>query len=330
MEYTFEPMQLFAFGIILVVIGISVLYQDRRGLKKNSTASKQRGGSILDQYSTNFTQLARDGKIDPVIGRVKEVDQLIQILSRKTKNNALLLGEPGVGKTAVVERLARLIVEGKVPVSIANKELVALDLSSLVSGTKYRGELEQRLDALRKEFQATEQDSILFIDEIHQLAQASGAEGGLNPADILKPELARGRMQVIGATTYDEYEQYILPEESLERRFQPVHIHEPSREEALEILRGVKSVYEKFHKVQYSDDILEEIVDQSDKIHQRFLPDKALDILDESGVRARLDAMKDNDPSNDNTAVSVGTAHIDTVIDEWAEVDAETRKRAND
>ncbi len=317
LEQLTNPEFLIVMGIIVGAAVISYLLKQK---KESSDGSVMRGHSILEQYSTNFTDLARNGELNPVIGRHREVEHLVHILSRKTKNNALLLGEPGVGKTSVVERLALLIADGNIPDSIKGKEVIALDLSSLVSGTKYRGELEKRLNALRNEFRAQEKSVILFIDEIQQLSQAKGSEGGLNPGDILKPELARGHLQIIGATTYKDYEKYILPEESLERRFQPIHIHEPSREEALEILHGVKGVFEKFHQVQYTDDALGAIVDLSNKyIHKRYLPDKAIDVLDEAGVRARLDMLRQKKQEIGKVDLQV----IKEVIAEWADMPIE-------
>lgn len=317
MEQYAQPEFIFTAAIIIVIAAFVYF----RSKKNESDRDSNKSGSLLGQYSTNYTDMARRKQLDPVIGREHEVNQLIQILSRKTKNNALLLGEPGVGKTAIVESLALKIIHDEVPESIAGRDLIALDLSSLVSGTKYRGELEKRLDGLRKEFKYRSKDIIVFIDEIHQLAQASGSEGGLNPGDILKPELARGTLQLIGATTYDEYEKYIVPEESLERRFQPVHIHEPSREETLRILVGVKPVYEAFHHVTFEDAILESIIDLAKKhIHKRYLPDKALDILDEAGVRARLNHMKKRQTDKTiDVNVTVSIDDVKTVIADWAE-----------
>lgn len=321
MSYLSDPEFLFSAAVIIVVVVI-VYVVKRRQEDKDDPSSATRGKTILDQYSENFTQMAREGKLSPVVGRQHEIDQLVRILSRRTKNNALLLGEPGVGKTSVVERLAELIVSQQVPDTIKNKELIALDLASLVSGTKYRGELEKRLDALRNEFHSQERSVILFIDEIQQLAQVKGSEGGLGPGDILKPELARGRLQVIGATTYQDYEKYIVPEESLERRFQPIHIHEPKRAEALSILQGVKEVYENYHHVKYDDEVLEAIVDLSEKfIHKRYLPDKAIDVLDESGVRARLLHMKKKHKHNMKTEepAVVDIDGVKEIVAEWSE-----------
>jgi len=319
----FEPESLITLSIMIVVGVVAFLLHKRQSGQDggDDSAVKHGGKRLLDQYSTNFTQMARDGKLPPVVGRQREVDHLVQVLSRKTKNNAMLLGKPGVGKTAVVERLARLIADNNVPESIAGKDVIALDLSSLVSGTKYRGELERRLDTLRKEFRAATSSVILFIDEIQQLAQAKGSEGGLNPGDILKPELSRGTLQVIGATTYDDYEKYIVPEESLERRFQPIHVHEPTREEAMQIVNGVQEVFGQFHKVTYTDEALEAIVDLSNHyIHKRYLPDKAIDVLDEAGVRARLAHIHGRSKGKMDILPVVSVETIKEVVSEWSEV----------
>ncbi len=306
----FTPQALLTLAAALVVPA-GILFWQMKRMNGNSGG----GGSILQRYSTNFTDLARQKKLDPVIGRDREVDQLVRVLSRKTKNNALMLGEPGVGKTAVVERLAQLLISDQAPEALRGKDIIALDLASMVAGTKYRGELESRLEGMRRELEAQANKVILFIDEIHQLGQASGSEGGLNPADILKPELARGYLQVIGATTYEEYKRYILPDESLERRFQPIHIHEASTAETLNILNGVKAVFENFHHVQYAPETLQAIVDLSQKhITQRFLPDKAIDVLDEAGVRGRIAALKQN-----NAQYVVTPDLVKAVIAEWVD-----------
>jgi len=312
MEKFISPQYLIGYAIIIVIITVSYLLK-----KKNNGENFNMQNSVLNQFSTNFTELIRKHGADPVIGRDSEVLKLVQTLSRKTKNNALLLGSPGVGKTSVVERLAALIVSGQVPESLRDKEVIALDLSSLIAGTKYRGELEQRLNALQKELLARKKNIILFIDEIQQLSQAKGVEGGLSPSDVLKPELARGNLQVIGATTYTDYEKYILPDKSLDRRFHPIHVHEPSREECLQILRGVREVYEKFHHVKYPDEILENIIDLSKKyIQKRFLPDKAVDVLDEVGVHVRLENMKKE--VKEETPV-IKESDVKEVIAEWVD-----------
>lgn len=317
MNFLTSPEFLFSTGVV-ILLGVGLYWQRHKskGGTASEVASSRQGLQLLDQYAIDYTAKARNGELQPVIGRQREIEHLIQVLSRKTKNNALLLGKPGVGKTAVVERLAQLVVAGQVPETIRNKAVVELDLASLVSGTKYRGELEKRLDAIRKALRAQEHHIILFIDEIQQLAQASGAEGGLNPGDILKPELARGHLQLIGATTYDDFEKYILPEESLERRFQPIHVHEPSREETIDMLNGVRAVFEKYHAVKYADDSIAAIVDFSKKyIHERYLPDKAIDVLDEAGVRVHIRALKDKITQ----PVQVTVDDVRQVVAEWVE-----------
>ena len=242
----------------------------------------------VDQLGINLTEAARAGKLDPVIGREKEIERVIQILSRRTKNNPALIGEPGVGKTAVVEGLAHRIVNNDVPETLANKRVLTLDIGSLVAGTKYRGEFEERLKKIIEELRATN-DAILFIDELHTLVGAGAAEGAIDAANILKPPLARGELQCIGATTLDEYRKYIERDAALERRFQPVMVEEPTLEQTVEILFGIRERYEQHHKVTISDDALRAAADLSIRyIADRHLPDKAIDLIDEAASRVRL------------------------------------------
>ena len=253
----------------------------RAGKKGNATPT-------LDNYSRNLTQLARDGRLDPVIGREKEIQRLIQILSRRTKNNPCLIGEPGVGKTAVVEGLAQMIASGDVPETIAGKRVMVLDLSGMVAGSKYRGEFEERIKNVVSEV-TNSGDVLLFIDEIHTIIGAGGAEGALDASNILKPSLARGEIQLIGATTINEYRKYIEKDSALERRFQPVMVDEPTEEESIAILKGLRSRYEEHHKVEITDQALEAAVKLSSRyINDRFLPDKAIDLIDEAASRVRL------------------------------------------
>ena len=253
----------------------------RAGKKENATPT-------LDNYSRNLTQLARDGRLDPVIGREKEIQRLIQILSRRTKNNPCLIGEPGVGKTAVVEGLAQMIASGDVPETIAGKRVMVLDLSGMVAGSKYRGEFEERIKNVVSEV-TNSGDVLLFIDEIHTIIGAGGAEGALDASNILKPSLARGEIQLIGATTINEYRKYIEKDSALERRFQPVMVDEPTEEESIAILKGLRSRYEEHHKVEITDQALEAAVKLSSRyINDRFLPDKAIDLIDEAASRVRL------------------------------------------
>ena len=252
--------------------------------------SGKRGSSTpaLDSYSRNLTQMALDGKLDPVIGREHEIQRVIQILSRRTKNNPCLIGEPGVGKTAVVEGLAQRIAAGDVPDTIADKRVMTLDLSGMGAGSKYRGEFEERIKKVIAEV-VEAKDVLLFIDEIHTIIGAGGAEGALDASNILKPSLARGELQLIGATTINEYRKYIEKDSALERRFQPVTVDEPSEEESIAILKGLRSRYEEHHRVEITDDALEAAVKLSSRyINDRFLPDKAIDLIDEAASKVRL------------------------------------------
>jgi ATP-dependent Clp protease ATP-binding subunit ClpC len=244
--------------------------------------------SMLSQFGRDLTKLAKDGKIDPVIGRQKEIERVIQILSRRTKNNPCLIGEPGVGKTAIAEGLALKIVSGEVPELLKDKKIYSLDLTGMVAGTKYRGDFEERIKKVIDEVKNAK-DVILFIDEVHTLIGAGSAEGAADAANILKPSLARGELQIIGATTIEEYRKHIEKDAALERRFQPVMVDEPSQEEAIEILKGIKDKYEAHHKVKITDEAIESAVKLSTRyIGDRYLPDKAIDLIDEAASRVRL------------------------------------------
>jgi ATP-dependent Clp protease ATP-binding subunit ClpC len=246
---------------------------------------------VLDQFGRNLTALAREGKVDPVIGRAKEIERVMQVLSRRTKNNPVLIGEPGVGKTAVVEGLAQMIVKGEVPETLKDKQLYTLDLGSLVAGSRYRGDFEERLKKVLKEIR-TRGDIILFIDEIHTLVGAGAAEGAIDAASILKPMLARGELQTIGATTLDEYRKYVEKDPALERRFQPIQVGEPTLEQTIEILKGLRDRYEAHHRVSITDSALVAAATLADRyINDRFLPDKAIDLIDEAGARMRIRRM---------------------------------------
>ena len=248
------------------------------------------GSAILDQFGRNLTQAAREGKLDPVIGRSKEMERVMQILSRRTKNNPVLIGEPGVGKTAVVEGLSQAIVHGDVPETLRDKQLYSLDMGSLVAGSRYRGDFEERLKKVLKEVR-TRGDIILFIDEIHTLVSAGAAEGAVDAASILKPMLARGELQTIGATTREE-DRKIETDAALERRFQPVQVEQPTIEQAIQILKGLRDRYESFHRVIITDEAIEAAVKFSDRyINDRYLPDKAIDLVDEAGARLRIRRM---------------------------------------
>ena len=256
-----------------------------------SGGPERSNSAILEQFGRNLTQAARENKLDPVIGRRVEMERVMQVLSRRTKNNPVLIGEPGVGKTAVVEGLAQAIVHGDVPETIKDKQIYSLDMGSLVAGSRYRGDFEERLKKVLKEIR-TRGDIILFIDEIHTLVGAGAAEGSIDAAQMLKPMLARGELQTIGATTNDEYRKYIEKDAALERRFQPVKVEEPSVDETVEILKGLRDRYEAHHRVIITDDAIQAAAELADRyISDRFLPDKAIDLVDEAGARLRIRRM---------------------------------------
>jgi len=249
------------------------------------------GSMVLDQFGRNLTQLARDAKLDPVIGREREIERVMQVLSRRTKNNPVLIGEPGVGKTAVVEGLSQAIVKGEVPETLKGKQIYTLDLGALVAGSRYRGDFEERLKKVLKEIK-TRGDIVLFIDELHTLVGAGAAEGAIDAASILKPMLARGELQTIGATTRDEYRKHLEKDAALERRFQPIEVQEPSVTHTIEILKGLRDRYEAHHRVTYTDEAIVAAANLADRyISDRFLPDKAIDLIDEAGSRMRIRRM---------------------------------------
>ena len=258
---------------------------------RNKGSGDRSNSLVLDQFGRNLTQAAKDGKLDPVVGRESEVERIMQVLSRRTKNNPVLIGEPGVGKTAVVEGLALDIVNGRVPETLKDKQIYSLDLGSLIAGSRYRGDFEERLKKVLKEINQRG-DIILFIDEIHTLVGAGAAEGAIDAASLLKPKLARGELQTIGATTLEEYRKHIEKDAALERRFQPIQVDEPSFDDTVEILRGLRDKYEAHHRVSYTDEALKAAARLSDRyINDRFLPDKAVDLLDEAGARMRIKRM---------------------------------------
>ena len=280
-------------------VNIQKLFQDlllAAGIDPKEYMENQKDGEnvggIIDQYSTDLTQEAREGKLDPVIGREKEIARIMEILSRRTKNNPCLVGEPGVGKTAIVEGLARQIAEGIVPESMKDKRIMVLDLPGMIAGSKYRGEFEERMKKLIREVK-TAGNIILFLDELHTIIGAGGAEGAIDASNILKPSLARGEMQLIGATTLTEYRKYIEKDAALERRFQPVTVEEPTEDECIRILEGLKEKYEVHHDVEIEEDALKAAVHMSCRyINDRFLPDKAIDVLDESCSKVKLRGFK--------------------------------------
>jgi ATP-dependent Clp protease ATP-binding subunit ClpC len=261
-----------------------------KGEGQPGEASPQ-GSMVLDQFGRNLTQQAREGKLDPVIGREKEIERVMQVLSRRTKNNPVLIGEPGVGKTAIVEGLATKIVKGDVPETLKGKQIYTLDLGALVAGSRYRGDFEERLKKVLKEIR-TRGDIVLFIDELHTLVGAGAAEGAIDAASILKPMLARGELQTIGATTRDEYRKHLEKDAALERRFQPIYVEQPTVAHTIDILKGLRDRYEAHHRVSFTDDALVAAANLSDRyISDRFLPDKAIDLIDEAGSRMRIRRM---------------------------------------
>jgi len=285
-----------AFGV-LESLGVSlerVRTETTRILSQNAPQSAPAGGRTstrtptVDQLGIDLTAAARSGKLDPVIGRSREIERLIQILSRRTKNNPILIGEPGVGKTAIVEGLAHRIVAGEVPETLQGKRLLTLDIGSLVAGTKYRGEFEERLKKVIDEIKSSG-NCVLFIDEMHMLVGAGAAEGAVDAANILKPSLARGELQCVGATTNDDYRKHIERDSALERRLQPIQVEEPSVEETIEILKGIRERYEEHHKLTISDDALKAAAELAARyVSDRFLPDKAIDLVDEASSHVRI------------------------------------------
>ena len=266
-----------------------VIIELRKGERVTSASAEDTYNS-LNKYAKNLTQLAHSGKLDPVIGRDEEIRRVLQILSRRTKNNPMLVGEPGVGKTAIAEGLAHRIVNGDVPENLKDKTIYSLDMGALIAGAKYKGEFEERLKSVVKEVTSSDGNIILFIDEIHTLVGAGGGEGAMDAANILKPALARGELRAIGATTLDEYQKYFEKDKALERRFQKVMVEEPDTESAISILRGIKEKYEAHHKVRIKDEAIIAAVELSERyIPNRYLPDKAIDLMDEAAAKLRME-----------------------------------------
>ncbi len=295
--------------LILVVLGVVIFWLYRMNLKARSNFG------VLKLYAKDLTALAQQKKLDPVIGREHEIERVIQILSRRTKNNPVLIGKSGVGKTAIVEGLAQKVADGSVTSALENKKVLQLDLSGLVAGTKYRGEFEKRLKSLVDEIIAAKRSIILFIDEIHSLAEAGEATGAINAADILKPALSRGDLQMIGATTPEEYKTYVEHDQTLERRFQPVSIEEVSKEQTLAILKGIRPQYEEHHQLKITDAALERAITLADEhVHDRFFPDKAIDLMDEAAALVKLRSIKDG-----NAHLQVEPQDIETILNEWKE-----------
>ncbi len=270
--------------------GLQSAIDELRQGDRVTSQSQEETYNALNKYAKNLNQMARDGKLDPVIGRDEEIRRILQILSRRTKNNPILVGEPGTGKTAIAEGLAHRIVDGDIPENLKNKQIFALDMGALIAGAKYKGEFEERLKAVIKEVTTSEGDIVLFIDEIHTLVGAGGGQGAMDAANILKPALARGELRAIGATTLDEYQKYFEKDKALERRFQKVMVNEPDTESAISILRGIKEKYETHHKVRIKDEAIIGAVELSERyITNRFLPDKAIDLMDEAASKLRME-----------------------------------------
>lgn len=302
---------------LLPLLALFVLLPMLWYLYKKNNATGGGGGSfssnsILAKYSSDLTKLALDKKLDPVIGRDHEISRVVEILSRRTKNNPVLIGSAGVGKTAIAEGLALRISEKLVPVELYNKRVLALDLTGILAGTKYRGEFEQRLKKITDEIVASKRIIILFIDEIHILAEAGEAEGAINAADILKPLLARGELQVIGATTKDEYMKFIKQDKTLDRRLQPVFVAEPTLVQTEKILLGIKPIYEKYHNVKIDPKAIKAAISYTKNIKAKAYPDKAIDAIDEACSRVRLNNLMAN-----NKRSLVTEADVKNVIKEW-------------
>jgi len=299
---------------IIIILGFAVILFI---YLKREKAGQSLRGSILSLYSRDLTALALQNKLDPVVGRENEIAKVIQILSRRTKNNPVLLGEAGVGKTAIVEGLAEAIIKKQVPINIQNKRVLALDLSGILAGTKYRGEFEERLKKVVNEIIAREREIILFIDEIHSLSEAGEATGAIGAVDILKPALSRGELQMVGATTISEYKKFIEPDVTLERRFQPVIVGEPAREQTIEILKGIKNKYEEYHHVKIPEEFIDEIVDYSKDFKGRVYPDKAIDLMDEAAAKVSLKMVK---KGQSDVQPEVALEVIKEVHDEWVKM----------
>lgn len=302
-------------ALIVVVIAVAIIFfmYKKRGEKSGSSYS----GSALAQFSRDLTQKAIDGKLDPVIGREEEIERVIQVLSRRTKNNPVLVGKSGVGKTAIAEGLAQAMADKKVPEVLENKRVLALDLTGIVAGTKYRGEFEKRLKEIADEITASERSIILFIDEIHTLAEAGGAEGSIDADDILKPALARGDLQVIGATTVEEYKEFIKKDVTLDRRLHPILVDEPTKEETINILQGIKRKYEQFHKVNISDEAILSAVELSaEHIKAKSFPDKAIDLMDEAASKVSIEQVGKGEQK---TWPNVGVEEVQEVMQELLE-----------
>lgn len=289
-------------------------------------------------FTADISALAERGELEPFAGREAEIDRVIHIIMRRSKNNPLLIGNPGVGKTAIVHGLAVRMHHNDVPASLIGKRVLALDLGAIMAGSQYRGELEKRLQSLLADLERDPRHTILFIDEVHMLEQASGTEGALNVSDILKPALSRGDLQIIGATTWDEYEKYIRPDAALDRRFQPVLVDEPSQKNAIQMLKAIRHVYEDFHGVSIPDNAIEAAVKLSDKkIRGRYLPDKAIDLIDEASAKVAIESSQHHHAKHLGVVhaaakatkkfANVSVKDIQDVVDQWVIHSKESKKR---
>ena len=286
-------------NIMLLVIVAVFLLKINKGQDSSGGLSKTFGKTkgfqpIIEKFTINLTQLATDGKLDPVIGRDKEIKKVIQVLSRRKKNNIILFGKAGIGKTAIVEGLAIAIADGKVPRSLLGKTVIKLDISSVLAGTKYRGEFENRFKALIDAIVEMNKQIIVFIDEIHTIVQAGGVEGAIDADDIIKSPLARGDLQMVGTTTTKEYNQYIATDPTLTRRFEALLVYEPNKAQTVSMLKALRKNYEDYHNVIISDEVIKKMVDLSAKVKTRVFPDKAIDIMDEVSAKVRLDNVDNN------------------------------------
>lgn len=305
---------IFTSSVIIIVAALIIYFI----WKRRSDGTKSGGtSSLLAMYSRDLTQLAKEGKLDPVIGRHREISRLVQILSRRMKNNPILIGKSGIGKTAIVEELANLIAAGQVPDSLKYKRVLQLDLSGLIAGTKYRGEFEKRLQSIVNEIRAARRNIILFIDEVHILAEAGEASGAINAADILKPALSRGDLQAIGATTLVEYQNSIEKDRTLKRRFQPITVEESTPEETMKILFGIRKRYNDYHHVDIDDNALKAAVEMTQKtIPGRHYPDKAIDAIDEAAAKVHLEQIISGTESS-SAIPKVTAKDVEEIIREW-------------
>lgn len=306
---TFWLLVIFWFAITLYLLKKDSKKSKGETTAKGSFFTKKNWQPAISSYTIDLTQLAREKKMDPVIGREKEIRRVIQILSRRKKNNVILIGKAGIGKTAIAEGLAMAIAENKVPSSLINKVVLKIEMSAVLAGTKYRGEFENRFKTLIDSIIAMNKQIIVFIDEIHTIVEAGGAEGAIDADDIIKAPLARGELQMLGTTTIDEYKKYILPDTTLTRRFDALLIEEPSRLETIKILQGLKASYEAYHKVIISDEIIKKIVEHSSAIKDRVFPDKAIDIMDELAAKVRLDNV------NNKKVIKVSVKDLQEVME---------------